>query len=413
MAAYWFARGIDTVIVTANHWRGGACNEDGVPVIAAESGLTAQTRSMLDLLLPVMGDLERELHHATPERIRTAMKSWAEEAQAPSLLPPLVDGVLIAEAVRSLNPVGVLGQEAFAYGMATALCTGYRRTMLIWGGDVMQFCNTSDTTERLMRSVLHQMTYLLLGSTAVQDRVISQFGIDPSKAPIVRLGVDTAKFERPSEERRKSILARYGIPNDADVVLNARRLRDHWGSSAAVDAMLATLTSRPGVHAVCIGGEGTEATSAAARGRAVGAGVASRFLAIDGDIAEQDFADLVGVAGVFLSLTRDDEPLSLSVLQGAAAGGVPVIGNQQTYRHACESGLNAVLVPHNDPPAITSAVCALLDAPVRRQSMADANRQHILADHDLDRHMERLLRIIVGAEAANQLMRDTRLEPVA
>src|SRR5689334_8932242 len=96
MAGYWHDRGIPVAIATSNNWSGGPVNEDGVRVISAESVITPQTQTMLDMLIPVMGDLERELHAATQDRVSAALNTWGHDAQPPSLLPALVDGVAIA-----------------------------------------------------------------------------------------------------------------------------------------------------------------------------------------------------------------------------------------------------------------------------------------------------------------------------
>lgn len=146
MARYWKQRGIEVAIVTAHHWDGPSVNADGVRVVAAEHGMAREVRSVLDLLLPVLARLESELHRVTAGRVATALASWGGGAQPPSLLPPLADGLAIAAAVTALNPIAVLGHEAFAYGMATALCTNVRCTLFAWGGT---FCNS--VTRRIRR----------------------------------------------------------------------------------------------------------------------------------------------------------------------------------------------------------------------------------------------------------------------
>ena len=181
MARYWTERGIDVAIVTANHWHGPAFNEDGVRVIAAEGTMSADASAVVELLLPTMATLERELHAARPERVARAMSSWGPGAEAPSLLPPLVDAIAIANAVKALDPVAVFGNEAFAYGLATAMCGDVRRTLFAWGGDVLQFCETSDTAASLMATVLKQAHYVIAGSRTVQQHIIDRFAIPEAR----------------------------------------------------------------------------------------------------------------------------------------------------------------------------------------------------------------------------------------
>lgn len=409
MAAHWHRRGINVAIVTANQWKGRSHNEDGVPVYAAEGAIEPQSRALLDLLLPVMDSLERELHAAQPERVAAALRSWGNGAPPPSLLAPLIEGLAIAETVNRLDPAAVFGNEAFAYGVATALCRNTRRTMFVWGGDVMQFCETSETALRMMRSTLSSMHYVLAASEAVRTRVVSRLGVPDSRALLLSLGVDRSRFARASADRRAATLHAFGIPPGRQVVLNSRRLRAHWGGTVAVEAGLLMLAQCPNAHMVCLGGDATGIEVAEARARACASGLADRFTAIDGHLDEQGVADLMSAADVFLSLTQDDEPLSVSVLQGAAAGGAPVIGDQQTYREACAGGLRAALVPADSPEAIAGAVAALLRSPSRRADMAAGNHDYIARHHDIEPHMARLLSIILGTEQMAALRREPRV----
>lgn len=410
MAAHWFNRGVNVVIVTANVWTGGARNEDGVPVYAAERAIEPQSRALLDLLLPVVESLERELHAAQPERVADALRSWGNGAPPPSLLPPLIDGLAIADAVNRLNPAGVFGNEAFAYGLATAMCKDTRRTMFVWGGDVMQFCETSETALRLMRSTLSAMNYVVAGSEPVRSRVVNRLGVPDDRALRFSLGVDRTLFTRAGDRARAETLQRYDIPATRQLVLNSRRLRAHWGGPVAVEAGLQVLGRCPNAHLVCLGGEGTETEVASARALAATRGLAERFTAIDGHLDEARVADLMAAADVFLSLTQDDEPMSVSVLQGVAAGGAPVIGDQRTYREAGLDGLHASLVPHDSPAAIADAVVDLLGAQHRRDAIAARNRDYIEQHHDLEHHMARLLRIIIGTELASSFQLAPRIE---
>ncbi len=408
MAAHWFARGVNVVIATANQWTSGSCNEDGVPVYCAERAIEPQSRALLDVLVPTIDSLERELHAAQPQRVANALRSWGTGAPPPSLVPPLIDGLAIAETVNKLRPAAVFGNEAFAYGLATAMCTDTRRTMFVWGGDVMQFCETSETALRLMRSTLRAMHYIVAGSEPVRSRVVNRLGVSDDRALRFSLGVDRALFARANDRTRAATLQRYGIPATRQLVLNSRRLRAHWGGPVAVEAGLRVLARCPDTHLVCLGGDGTQAEVASARARAAACGVADRFTAIDGHLDEVSVADLMAAADVFLSLTQDDEPMSVSVLQGSAAGGAPVIGDQRTYREACGEGLHASLVPHDSPAAIADAVIHLLANRQHRDAMAAANRDYIERHHDLDHHMARLLRIVLGSELAASFQREPR-----
>ncbi|MFA5907737.1 MAG: glycosyltransferase family 4 protein [Vicinamibacterales bacterium] len=404
MARYWKERGIEVAIVTAHHWDGPSVNADGVRVVAAEHGMAREVRSVLDLVLPVLARLESELHRATADRVATALASWEGGAQPPSLLPPLADGLAIAAAVNALSPIAVLGHEAFAYGTATALCTNVRRTLFAWGGDVLQFCNTSDTAAELMKSALQRVTYVIAGSRGVQQRIINQFEVPSQRTAVISLGVNRQQFAPAPEAKAAEIAARYGIPRGAEVVMNVRRLRPFWGSEVALEGLLDLASRRPRTYLVFLGGLGTEVAMAEARRRAASAGVGSRFIGVDGDAPLDQVAELMSISDVFVSLTQQDEPLSLSVLQCAASGGVGVIGDQATYREAIDQGLGAVLVNCTSPEEAGGAVDRLLADRQARLRMRAANLRYVAQHHDEDAHMERILRIVVGSEMAERLL---------
>lgn len=406
MARHWHERGINTVIVTANHWSGPERNEDGVPVIAAERGMNPDVRAALGVVAPTFASLESELHQSRHQRVASALDSWEPGSQPPSLLPPLIDAIAIAEAVRRLAPVGVLGHEAFAYGLATALCTDVRRALFAWGADVLQFCKTSDTAAAMIRAVLNQVSYVLAGSPSIRQHVIDQFGVPASRAVEISLGVNRRRFAIGSEATVAAIARRYGIPPEAQVVMNVRRLRRHWGSEVAVDALIGLAVTRPNLHVIFLGGQGTEAAMAAARRRAEAAGIAGRFIGIDGDAPIDQVAELMSISDAFVSLTQGPEPLSLSVLQASACGSIGVVSDETTYRTALGDGLQAVLVNPASAADVATRVDRLLADRKARLRMRRLNERYIQDRHDEDAHQQRILRLVVGSAMASQLTKD-------
>lgn len=404
MARHWHERGVKVVIVTAHHWTGPDFNEDGVRVIAAERGLHHDVRAALDVVVPLVTSLESELHRTRRDRVANALGSWEAGSEPPSLMPPIIDGVAIAAAVRRLEPVGVLGHEAFAYGIATALCTDVRRVLFAWGGDVLQFCNTSETAAAMMKSVLNQVTYVLAGSESVQRRVIDQFQVPASRAVQISLGVNRQQFSVPTADHASAIRRRYGIPVDAPVALNVRRFRSFWGSEVALDALLGLAATHSNLHVLFLGGAGTESAMTEARQRAAATGVGARFIGIDGDAPTELVADLMSISDVFLSLTQREEPLSLSVLQASACGSIGVVSDQATYRSALGDGLQAVLVDPASAIDVATHAERLLADRRSRLRMRSLNERYIHDHHDECAHMQRILRLIVGAEMAAQLL---------
>jgi glycosyltransferase involved in cell wall biosynthesis len=79
------------------------------------------------------------------------------------------------------------------------------------------------------------------------------------------------------------------------------------------------------------------------------------------------------------------------VLLEAMAAGAPVVASDLTgYRHVARDGIEALLVPPDDPDALRAALRRVLDEPEPRRAMIQAGRAR--ADHfSLDRLAERFL----------------------
>ncbi|MGE0864655.1 MAG: glycosyltransferase, partial [Vicinamibacterales bacterium] len=153
-----------------------------------------------------------------------------------------------------------------------------------------------------------------------------------------------------------------------------------------------------------LGGAGTESAMAEARRRAATAGVGARFIGIDGDAPTEQVADLMSVSDVFVSLTQREEPLSLSVLQASACGSIGVVSDQATYRAALCEGWQGLLADPTSAIAVARQVESLLDNANARSRMRGLNERFIRDHHDEAVHMQRILRLVVGAEMAERLI---------
>jgi len=391
-------------VILTSRWKGPATVDGDLPVITAESLAPAWLQTAAHGLYPFLDAVNADSLNRDPDRVRAALRAWAHTAVPPSLAPPVFDALLIAAAADALDPVCVLGHEAFAYGLATSLTGAPRRALFAWGADVLQYAAMTDAAYALVRNALHGVHYVLTNSTSMEDALHQRFGLPRANVAHISYGVDRRQFTRALGARAAAICSRYGITTGARIVMNIRRFLPHWGSQAASQAMLAVAEQQPDVHLVFLGGTGSATDLDRLRSEATHRGVHDRITVMDGDVSLSTVAELMSVADVSLSLVEPLEPVSWSVLQAAASGSALVIGDQQPYEDECRRGLSALRVPATNVSRAAAATLELLDDGPRRAETAAANDRHVSAHHDQDVHFTRLLRIVAGASTSERLL---------
>lgn len=400
---FWRRLGIDALIVSAR-WTGGSTVADGLPVVNAESLAPPEVGRLTSDLMPLLSAVDALVRSHDPERIRRALFTWQESATLPSLIPPIQDALNIAAAVDTLAPVCVLGQEAFAYGLATAWSKVPRRALVVWGADVLHFAGTSDIAHALVRQALHGVHYVLTNAQPMADAIQSRFDLPEDRIASIAWGVDRRLFSRATPAADTKIRARYRIPKGAPVVLNLRRFLPHWAAGTAWSAMLDVAEARPDAHLVLLDGTATNPHLERALEESTARGCRDRVTPIVGNAPLEVVADLMSVADVSLSLVDSLEPVSWSVLQSAACGSALVIADQPTYRDETARGLAAQLVPLRDPKSTAAAVLELLANAERREELRATNDRYVRTHHDQFEQMTRLLRITAGRDVADRLL---------
>lgn len=84
------------------------------------------------------------------------------------------------------------------------------------------------------------------------------------------------------------------------------------------------------------------------------------------------------------------EPFGIVVLEGMAHALPLVVSDAEGPREIVEDGIDALLVPKQDPPALAAALARLLDEPMLRERLATAARQTALERYDLPVVAERI-----------------------
>ena len=400
---FWRDLGVDAVILTAR-WHGPAVVNGDLPVVTAESLAPAWVTAAAHGLYPFAEAISASSLAQNPDRVRTALRSWAQSGVPPSLGPPVFDGLLIAAAADALQPACVFGHEAFAYGLATSMCAAPRKAVMAWGADVLHYAAMTDLSWAMVRQALHGVHYVLTNTATMEDALHERFALPRRRIARISYGVDRRSFRRAAGTHADQVRAKYGIAAHAPVVMNIRRFLPHWGSAVAWPAMVAFAQQRADAHLVLLGGPASDdgLDQAAADARALG--LDHRVTMVRGTVSLDTVAELMSVADVSLSLVDTLEPVSWSVQQAVACGSAVIVADQASYGLECERGLAVDRVPPSNVAATVAAIAALLADSARSARMAAANDRYVTEHHDRDQQLTRLLRIVAGAEGAERLL---------
>lgn len=213
----------------------------------------------------------------------------------------------------------------------------------------------------------------------------------PLPTVVVPPGVDAKRFTPPTSDTRRSIRARFGVADDAPLVVSLSRLVPRKGMDRLIEAAAMLAPDHPGLQ-VLIVGDGRDRPRLQRMVDALGAPV--RLL---GRVPHKDLPGLIGSADVFAMLCRnrwgglEQEGFGIVFVEAAACGVPQVAGGSGGAGDAVADGITGVVVDQpGDPAAAAGAIGGLLGDPARRQSMGEAGRARVLTDFDRDQLAARL-----------------------
>lgn len=207
-------------------------------------------------------------------------------------------------------------------------------------------------------------------SSADARRMVEHEGVPAEKVVVM----PTAYV--PHNSANGDIRSELGIGDDVPLIATAAVLRPQKAIDVLLDAFALVLKRVPSAHLV-IAGDSPPASrtqllqTLEARARDLGIGRSVHFLGARTDV------DAILMAADAAALSSDYEGSPLFVFEcmahdvplvATAVGGVPDV---------IENGVSGVLVPQRDPPALASALSALLNDPARRAALSAAGRRRL------------------------------------
>lgn len=211
----------------------------------------------------------------------------------------------------------------------------------------------------------HEVQAVVAISEGVRAALIAS-GVDAARIVVVPSGVEADAFAV-SPAQRAAARARYGLPDDAAVLVVVGALEARKGHAVLL-AALARLRAAP-VRVLCAG-EGSQRDTLVAEATALGLGNVVRWLG-----RVDDVATVLAAADVAV-MPSHHEGLGVAALEAMAAG-VPVIASAVGgLPEAVVDGTTGMLVPPGDPGALATAITRVTgDDDLRRRLGAAGARR--------------------------------------
>jgi phosphatidylinositol alpha-1,6-mannosyltransferase len=212
---------------------------------------------------------------------------------------------------------------------------------------------------------------------------------------LVPPGVDTERFVPLSPDERAAARARFGLEEDAVVVLGVSRLVPRKGFDTLVEAGAVLSTRYPGLRVV-VAGTGRDRRRLAR----IAASHHSPTTFLD-RVADEDLPALYGCADLFVMLCRnrwrglEQEGFGIVFLEAASAGVASVAGRSGGSPEAVLDAVTGLVVDRpSDVASAAFAIDRLLGDPERRTLMAMAARHRVTRQFTYDRGADELARAL-------------------
>ncbi len=195
-----------------------------------------------------------------------------------------------------------------------------------------------------------------------RDVMAAQGRIRPRRPmPLVYPGASLERFEAVRHEAPAMLRARFGLPAAGPLVGIVGRLQRWKGMHTAIAALPAVRAAHPGAHLVVVGGahdtEPGYGDALRAQARALGVADAVTFAGFQADVPRwMQAMDVVVHAS-------DREPFGLVVVEAMALGKPVVAGDRGGPPEIITDGVDGLLAPFEDAPALARAIGRYLDDP--------------------------------------------------
>lgn len=280
------------------------------------------------------------------------------------------------------SPVeGFGGHAAYLYAKATDT------PFVLWTGE----WHLPKTTFRTLSFPLIRRIYCGSDAIAVYGphtrAYLEDLGIDAGKIRIAWNTVDTDEFSNPDPARESDLREKWGVPEDANVVLYVGRLVYEKGVEYLLDGFAGGEPRLNEETHLLVVGDGDERPALESKAEGV------ENVTFTGFIDNADLPEYYALADVFVlpSITTDvfKEPWGL-VLNEAMSAGTAIIASSSVGAASAglvRDGENGYVVPERNADAIADRLRSILTEDGRSERMGVRSRE-IISEYDYDRMVD-------------------------
>jgi len=269
--------------------------------------------------------------------------------------------------LRAERPDLLNAHYASGYGTTAALARFHPWLMSVWGSDVYDFPYEGRLKGWWLRHNLRQADAIASTSRAMAQqvrRLLPACG----EVEITPFGVDVQRFAPQPQAHDglvigtvKTLAPKYGI----DVLLRAFAFLVGQG--------------RLGLSLEIVGG-GPQRDELEALAATLGIAARVRFV---GAVPHAEVPRWLNRFDIYVAASRlDSESFGVAVLEASACGLPVVVSDAGGLPEVVADGQTGLVVPRQDPSALAQALGRLVDAPLERQRLGHAGRQHVIAHYE-------------------------------
>ncbi|MDO9546098.1 MAG: glycosyltransferase family 4 protein [Pelolinea sp.] len=252
--------------------------------------------------------------------------------------------------------------------LAAALQKRIPLIISIWGNDLSLHAHTSFSMAARIRETLRRADGLM-ADAASDIQLASEWGLRSATPGIVVPGSGGLDLDALRKPPNQSILKKYGLPKNRQLVINPRGFRP---GSVHQDVFFKSvpliLEQNPNVHFVCTGMAGQPQAEKWVRDYGIKGSVTLLPY-----LPQEELWALYALADVYISLSSHDGTPN-SFLEAIACGCFPVVGDIPSLQEWIDQGKNGSMVDPQDARTAADAVIRALRDEALRNSAESINQ---------------------------------------
>lgn len=210
---------------------------------------------------------------------------------------------------------------------------------------------------------------VIVCSDAMQDEVVSLFGVEATEVSVIPNGIDPDRWRVPHESARDEAWLAGG-----SAVVFIGRLEEEKGVRTLLDAMPDVHRALPSARLLIVG-EGGAGEGFRSHARQIG--LSEDVVRFAGHVSEGDLRRLGAAAGVAV-VPSWYEPFGFVALEAAVLGAPLVVSGVGGLATIVEDGRTGLVVPPGDAEALGSAIVATLIDPDAAHRRAEEARTAVI-----------------------------------